>query len=127
MIFIDYDKYVGDFQGRYCEPGVDESTSESNTRTGLMFYELKTYLNGWIPSPWKRSSVPDNWDGTFEGDINAFAYVTLNLDPNAELTSPYVENDSDSASSLSIALNQTDELAAAGDGGPSLPNLLPDG
>ena len=30
--FINYDHYVGYFNGRFCEQGVDESTKESNTR-----------------------------------------------------------------------------------------------
>jgi hypothetical protein len=30
--FVDYDFYVGRFNGRFCEAGVDESTTESNTR-----------------------------------------------------------------------------------------------
>jgi hypothetical protein len=32
VIFVDYDKYVGQFGGRFCNAGVDESTTESNTR-----------------------------------------------------------------------------------------------
>lgn len=30
--FVDYDDLVGTFNGRFCEPGVDESTVDSNTR-----------------------------------------------------------------------------------------------
>jgi hypothetical protein len=30
--FINYNSYIGYFGGRFCETGVDESTSESNTR-----------------------------------------------------------------------------------------------
>lgn len=32
VVFVDYDKYVGEFKGRFCEAGVDESTPESNSR-----------------------------------------------------------------------------------------------
>jgi hypothetical protein len=32
VVFVDYDYYVGDFGGRFCEPGVDESTTESGRR-----------------------------------------------------------------------------------------------
>lgn len=32
VIFVNYDSYVGYFGGRFCEAGVDESTTESNTR-----------------------------------------------------------------------------------------------
>ncbi|KAB5550778.1 SGNH hydrolase-type esterase domain-containing protein, partial [Coniochaeta sp. 2T2.1] len=37
VVFVDYDSYVGEFHGRYCEAGVDEATTESNTRIPLMF------------------------------------------------------------------------------------------
>lgn len=30
--FVNYDSYVGEFASRYCEAGVDESTTESNAR-----------------------------------------------------------------------------------------------
>jgi hypothetical protein len=32
VIFVNYDDYVGEFNGRFCEAGVDESTTASNTR-----------------------------------------------------------------------------------------------
>ncbi|KAK2783961.1 hypothetical protein FQN53_008882 [Emmonsiellopsis sp. PD_33] len=41
--FVNYDRYIGQLGGRYCEPGVGEPTSESNTRIGLMFYKLSTF------------------------------------------------------------------------------------
>ncbi|KAF5245974.1 hypothetical protein FANTH_7064 [Fusarium anthophilum] len=41
--FINYNQFVGKYGGRYCEAGVDESTTESNTRKGLMLYELNTW------------------------------------------------------------------------------------
>ncbi|KAJ4007802.1 hypothetical protein NW766_009607 [Fusarium irregulare] len=82
--FIDYDLLVGKYRGRYCEPGVDESTSQSNTRTGLMFYEL----NSWDPAgttPWKRDSGGGELSGTFYGDMLILAKITRLMDPNAEL------------------------------------------
>lgn len=30
--FVDYDSYVGEMGGRYCEAGVDEASKESNSR-----------------------------------------------------------------------------------------------
>lgn len=36
--FVDYDSYVGYFNGRFCEAGVDESTSDSNTRWVLKLH-----------------------------------------------------------------------------------------
>ncbi|KAM0433675.1 hypothetical protein ACHAQK_009109 [Fusarium lateritium] len=82
--FIDYDHYLKKYRGRYCESGVDESTSESNTRQGLMFYEL----NSWDPAgttPWKRDTAEGELSGTFYGDMLIMAKVTKLMDPNAEL------------------------------------------
>ncbi|KAK6840159.1 hypothetical protein PG987_006025 [Apiospora arundinis] len=55
--FVDYDRYVGETEGRFCEPGVDEGSATSGSRAGLMFFEM----NGEDPSgsnPWKRSEDP---------------------------------------------------------------------
>ncbi|KAL9572343.1 hypothetical protein ACKAV7_003544 [Fusarium commune] len=82
--FVNYDQYVGKYGGRYCEAGVDESTSESNTRKGLMVYEL----NSWDPagtSPWKRNTGGGELNGTFYGDMLILGQITRLLDPNAEL------------------------------------------
>ncbi|KAK4198547.1 hypothetical protein QBC40DRAFT_308196 [Triangularia verruculosa] len=82
--FIHYDPFVGKYGGRYCEPGVDESTSESNTRQGLMFYEL----NSWDPagtSPWKRDTNGGELSGSFYGDMLILAQITRLLDPDADL------------------------------------------
>ncbi|KAF4501902.1 Lipase 1 [Fusarium agapanthi] len=82
--FINYDQFVGNYGGRYCEAGVDESTTESNTRKGLMFYELNT----WDPagtSPWKRGAEGGELNGTFYGDMLVLSQITRFLDPNAEL------------------------------------------
>lgn len=32
VMFVNYDEYVGHFKGRYCENGIDEASTESNTR-----------------------------------------------------------------------------------------------
>ncbi|KAL5610312.1 hypothetical protein FOVSG1_004993 [Fusarium oxysporum f. sp. vasinfectum] len=82
--FINYDQYVGKYGGRFCEAGVDESTSESNTRKGLMFYELNSWdLVG--TSPWKRGTGGGELNGTFYGDMLILGQITRLLDPNAEL------------------------------------------
>ncbi|UPK92244.1 hypothetical protein LCI18_003179 [Fusarium solani-melongenae] len=81
---IHFDPFVGKYGGRYCEPGVDEATSERNTRKGLMFYEL----NSWGPagtSPWKRETDGGELSGTFYGDMLILAQITRLLGPDAEL------------------------------------------
>lgn len=131
--FVDYDSYVGHFNGRFCEDGVDESTSESNTRlvleahssgvltnynrTGLMFYELSTWdlIGG---NPWKRS-VDYPLEGTFEGTVNQLAQITLLMDTDAELADQDMISD---AATASIAAYDEVELSSAG-----IPNILPDG
>ncbi|KAL5359299.1 Spherulation-specific family 4-domain-containing protein [Aspergillus floccosus] len=99
--FINYDSYVGYFGGRFCETGVDESTSESNTRVGLMFYELNT-LDPYGTNPWKRS---DNVavDGTFNATLNELALLQLLADPNAILISQASSKTTESTLSLAAA------------------------
>ncbi|KAL2859377.1 SGNH hydrolase-type esterase domain-containing protein [Aspergillus pseudodeflectus] len=82
--FVNYDQYFGEFKGRYCVPGVDEAASDSNTRTGLMFYEHKT-SDPFGTNPWKRDLHDQEILGTFGGYQNALAQITLLLDPEAEL------------------------------------------
>ncbi|KAK2029623.1 hypothetical protein LX32DRAFT_588194 [Colletotrichum zoysiae] len=129
--FIDYDKYVGYYGGRYCEAGVDESTSEAKTRrvlgskavTGLMFYELNT----WDPfgsSPWKRSN-DDALNGTFDGEQDILAQITLLLEPDAELAhQDRIEGDASTASVPAPADNDTVTTAALD---IQVPSFLPDG
>ncbi|PYI01923.1 fibronectin type III domain protein [Aspergillus sclerotiicarbonarius CBS 121057] len=122
--FVDYDSYVGYFNGRFCEEGVDESTKESNTRTGLMFYELNT----WDPlgrNPYKRSQ--DNpLNGTFEGSVNQLAQITLLMDPDAKLTDQTFVSDS-AADTTTEALAESKIFLSAQSSDIEVPNLLPDG
>ncbi|KAH1666586.1 hypothetical protein KXX65_000361 [Aspergillus fumigatus] len=120
--FVDYDSWVGHFNGRFCDNGVDESTDKSNTRTGLMFYELNTWdlLGG---SPWKRS---DNqpFEGTFEGSVNKFAQITRLIDPDAKFTEQAFISDAGTASVASFNVDLVDGASALG---LKIPNLVPDG
>ncbi|PKY04114.1 fibronectin type III domain protein [Aspergillus campestris IBT 28561] len=120
--FVDYDPYVGKFKGRFCESGVDESTVESNTRTGLMFYELNT----WDPlgrNPWKRSQ--DNpLEGTFEGDMNILAQITLLMDPDAKLTDQALIS---GISADSLPTSDVVPFSTAAVPDVEIPNILPDG
>ncbi|KAL4891313.1 fibronectin type III domain protein [Aspergillus ambiguus] len=117
--FVDYDSYVGHFGGRFCETGIDESPSESNTRKGLMFYELKT--TDWAGNnPWKRSYNPI-FEGTFEGDVNILADALLVVDPDATLKQEALVNSMSTMSVdvLSAELASTDAIQAR--------SILPDG
>lgn len=40
--FVDYDEYVDMIDGRFCEPGVDESKGNGADRPDLFFYQMKT-------------------------------------------------------------------------------------
>ncbi|KAI1370819.1 hypothetical protein F4677DRAFT_464907 [Hypoxylon crocopeplum] len=88
--FIEYDSHIGQWGGRFCEPGVDESTTESNTRPRLMFYELNT----WDPldlDPWKRSTNEDP-GGTFAGNLDVLAEITKPVDPDAKFKEQAIDN-----------------------------------
>lgn len=78
IMFIDYDRFFSQVQGRYCEPDVDESKRPAAQRTGLLFYEFSTRDPSWgIPQefPWKRQqlngSLPENNTNTGEYENRA--------------------------------------------------------
>ncbi|KAF5586149.1 fibronectin type III domain protein [Fusarium subglutinans] len=82
--FINCDQFIGKYGGRYCEAGVDDPTTESDTRKSRMFYELNT----WDPlgsSPWKRGAEGGELNGTFYGDMLVLSQITRLVNPNAEL------------------------------------------
>lgn len=83
VVFVDYDQYAGEFGGRMCGPGINEASTSTNSRTGLMFYELNTY--DWKGNtPWKRSpQLPA--EGTFEGNMDLYASLVLLADSDAKL------------------------------------------
>ncbi|KAK2882542.1 hypothetical protein FQN49_000227 [Arthroderma sp. PD_2] len=92
--FINYDKYIGQLRGRFCEPGVDEHARKNDKRPGLMFFEL----NGWDifdTTLWKRSEGEELVNGTFEADMNIMAEITRLADPEAKfIYEDMVEKDS---------------------------------
>ncbi|KAK4452713.1 carbohydrate esterase family 3 protein [Podospora aff. communis PSN243] len=118
--FVNYDKYVGEYGGRYCEAGVDESRADSGQRPGLMFYELSSldFMGG---SPWKRSEGEAHVD-TFQGEINMMAQLTLLLDPEARLAVPEAAN-----SLNSVNLTAVNELPQRPHVKVGIMNVLPDG
>ncbi|KAG2019298.1 hypothetical protein GB937_005212 [Aspergillus fischeri] len=120
--FVDYDSWVGHFKGRFCENGVDESTVESNTRTGLMFYELNM-MDPFGTNPWKRSDKQP-FEGTFEGTVNQFAEITRLMDPDAKFSEQAFISD---AGTASIASSNVKLVNSASVLGLTIPNLLPDG
>ncbi|PNY28627.1 Lipase 1 [Tolypocladium capitatum] len=83
-----------------------------------MFYELNT-LDPLGSNPWKRSAEGSP-NGTFVGDENLFARVTLYLDPDAKLVQEHrVQKEAQQASKTQL---QNVQAAAI-----ELPNFLPDG
>lgn len=80
-VFIDYDRYYTELEGRYCENSVQEP---SPSRDGLLFYERGTS----DPSYGFRrrddgdtSDDSDVADGTFEGQIATWVGQTLQQHP----------------------------------------------
>jgi hypothetical protein len=69
-VFIDYDGYFGDVQGRFCTKGVDKS--EIDRKQDLVFYPL----NIWDPMGsrnFKREDPVEVFNGTFEEHVDNFA------------------------------------------------------
>ncbi|OJI89883.1 hypothetical protein ASPTUDRAFT_79749 [Aspergillus tubingensis CBS 134.48] len=121
--FVDYDSYVGYFNGRFCEAGVDESTSDSNTREGLMFYELNT----WDPlgsNPHKRSQDRP-LEGTFEGSVNEYAEITKLLDPDAQFSKQ--TSVSDDTTDMTLVESKLSLSTVSESSDIEVPNVLPDG
>ncbi|XMA20860.1 hypothetical protein WAI453_013651 [Rhynchosporium graminicola] len=121
--FVDYDQYVGYFNGRFCEAGVDEATKESETRQGLMFYEMSTW-DVFGGSPWKRDTngVPSD---TFVGRISQLAQLTLLIDPKAQLVNEhFIESGQNDILSAAFAAPTESKLTILGF---EVPNMLPDG
>ena len=116
IVFVGYDQYVGEFKGRFCERGVDEtwSNEEAKKRPTLMFYEMneKDPLGN---TPWKRSEV-EHAQGTFEAEINALAFLLGELVPDARLASP----SADSSGSSALSMNRLALADAYSDHGDSL-------
>ncbi|KAF2150904.1 hypothetical protein K461DRAFT_270289 [Myriangium duriaei CBS 260.36] len=115
--FVEYDEYVGQFNGRFCEAGVDESSSsQSNSRPVSMFYEMNTW--DFLGSDtWKRSD-DTAFNYTFEGAVNQLAMISLLVDPGARLI---IGGNVDTANNRTAAI----KVAANKDFG--IPKPLPDG
>ncbi|OTA03946.1 hypothetical protein A9Z42_0045000 [Trichoderma parareesei] len=86
-----------------------------------MFYELNT----WDPlgaTPWRRS-IADPLNGTFHGEQEAFAQITLLLGPHAEFT----QTEANDSFRLAVQPNQTRPAQDLEIPEVQIPNLLPDG
>jgi hypothetical protein len=87
-----------------------------------MFYEL----NSWDPfgsAPWKRSN-DDPLNGTFNGEQQVFAQITLLLDPNATFSQQEANN---AELKLAVQSNKTRPAQDLEVPEVQVPNLLPDG
>ena len=81
-----------------------------------MFYELNT----WDPfgsTPWKRSN-DGPLQGTFDGDQDIFAQITLISDPDAHFSHGAIQ----STAQLKVDVEATADVNIA-----EVPNILPDG
>lgn len=130
MKLVDYGSDIGWFGGRYCEKGVDESTKESNTRTGLMFYELNTF-DPLGDTPFNRTTDSE-LQGTFMGDLNVYAQITRLMDPESRFRAPSVDaGEQPTPDQGQVAVAASSQEAAENDD-PNLrkreiPNVMPDG
>lgn len=87
-----------------------------------MFYEL----NSWDPfgsTPWKLSN-DDPLNGTFNGEQQVFAQITLLLDPNATFSQQEANN---AAPKLAIQSNRTRPVQDLEIPAVQVPSLLPGG
>ncbi|PWY96628.1 fibronectin type III domain protein [Aspergillus sclerotioniger CBS 115572] len=116
--FVNYDSYVGYFNGRFCETGVDESTAESNT-SSILGDPLGR-------NPYKRSQ--DNpLNGTFEGSVNQLAQITLLMDPDATLSDQAFVSDAATVDATTAILGESKISLSAESSDLEVPNILPDG
>lgn len=86
-----------------------------------MFYELNT----WDPfgsSPWKRSD-DGPLKGTFDGNQDIFAQITLLLDQDAHLT----QGQATAAASLEVTTEAAAGIDVVQAAEVEVPSILPDG
>jgi hypothetical protein len=70
-------------KGRFCEAGVDESTEASNSRLGLMFYEL--LLRDPMGQTIFKRGEQNSPQGTFAATMDQYAMITqLLADPEVK-------------------------------------------
>ncbi|KAF5019289.1 hypothetical protein F66182_8707 [Fusarium sp. NRRL 66182] len=118
--FINYDTYVEKFHGRFCEAGVDESSSESNTRPELMFFELNTF-DPFGTTPWKRSPAEEYKDGTFEYQLDGLARIAMEMEPEVELV--HEDRILKTTAAMKVAAVDDEEVRAA----DFISSIMPDG
>lgn len=69
-VFVDFDGYFGDVDGRFCTKGADKP--ETDRKDEVTFYPL----NIWDPmgsGDFKRDEPVEVYNGTFEGQVDSFA------------------------------------------------------
>ncbi|KAM7217616.1 SGNH hydrolase-type esterase domain containing protein [Rhypophila decipiens] len=128
VIFINYNDYVKDLGGRYCEYGVDESTTDSNARKGLMFYKHNS-LDPLGNTPYKRLTNEEVIT-TFAGTVTGLVGITRLIAPDAQFADPQVEAEGSDggqqrrAAGPSKRQEDPEELEKRG---LIVPNMIPDG
>jgi hypothetical protein len=150
VVFVDYDKYIGEFEGRFCEKFIDESQdvaasryghrtlpsqylcfryptlTTTNHRVKLMFYELNTVDDQSGDQPWKRSTT-DSVNGTFNAHIDIFGQITMMMDKDAKYTLGKANDPPAEAPVAQAAAVANVEIGGQEISLPTIPGLLPDG
>ncbi|KAK4220604.1 SGNH hydrolase-type esterase domain-containing protein [Podospora fimiseda] len=106
VVFVDYDHYLSDFKGRFCEKGVNEhwDNEDAKHRPKLMFYEMNGKdIKG---EDWWKRSAEITAGGTFESTINLLAMFTEELSPDSKLRGP-----KGALSTSSMSLSSIEPLA----------------
>lgn len=111
-VFVDFDKYYTDTQGRYCEAGYPESFGN---RAGLLLYEYYTD-DGADPNTADGQSASTRsgnlvMNGTFEGDINAMVQEYQNANSNATFS---IEQSPIGSDASTVQTNASPEQADVG-------------
>ncbi|KAI9859474.1 MAG: hypothetical protein M1813_006616 [Trichoglossum hirsutum] len=83
FVFVDYDQYYTKNGGLFCDPGTKEPAPN---RDGLLFYEWDTTDTNSLSRRQENSGLDPNQvvDGTFEGQIVAWANATMAKNPTAQ-------------------------------------------
>lgn len=122
VVFIDYDSYLTNSKGHFCEAGVDETPTNGISWNDDLFFKMDSGAQA--SSPWKRDSVAGVKTGSFKGSLEVMTQLTLMLDPTSQLLVEDVIEESKVASVMDEGEDPSDPGELLKD---YYPNFLPDG